>query len=41
MVGLRRLSVADKWSALAGALVCFALRMVSVWLGWSLPRTYE
>ena len=22
----------------AGALVCFFLRMISVWLHWSLPR---
>lgn len=41
LVGLRRASVPDKWSALAGGIVCFCLRMVSVWLGWSLPRTYE
>lgn len=41
LVGLRRLSVADKWSALTGGVVCFLLRMLSVWLGWSLPRTYE
>lgn len=38
LVGLRRLSIADKWSAIAGAVVCFLLRMVSVWQGWGLPR---
>jgi uncharacterized membrane protein YeiH len=37
VVGLR-LNRSPQWMALLGALVCFTLRVVSVWLHWSLPK---
>ncbi len=37
MVVLRRLGVSPVVSAIAGGLICFTLRVVSVWRHWSLP----
>jgi uncharacterized membrane protein YeiH len=37
VVGLR-LKQSAQWMALLGALVCFLLRVISVWLNWSLPK---
>jgi uncharacterized membrane protein YeiH len=37
VVGLR-LNQSPRWMALLGALVCFTLRVVSVWLHWNLPK---
>jgi uncharacterized membrane protein YeiH len=33
-----RLGLSARWAALLGGVVCFALRLVSVWMNWSLPR---
>lgn len=38
MVICRRLGLSSPMSALLGGLVCFGLRVVSVWLHWNLPR---
>jgi uncharacterized membrane protein YeiH len=37
MIVCRRLGMTDAQSAFAGGVVCFTLRVVSVWLHWSLP----
>jgi uncharacterized membrane protein YeiH len=38
MIVARRLGVPNVWAAILGAVLCFALRMVAVNLGWQLPR---
>ena len=38
MIAARKLKISDKWAALAGGTFCFALRLVSVWRGWNLPK---
>jgi uncharacterized membrane protein YeiH len=35
----RRFGWSPAVSAVAGGLVCFALRLAAVWLGWHLPKT--
>jgi uncharacterized membrane protein YeiH len=39
MVVARKVGVPPVLAAVAGGLVCFALRIVAVWEGWNLPRT--
>jgi len=34
----RKLNIPPAWDALLGGLVCFLLRMISVWNHWNLPR---
>jgi uncharacterized membrane protein YeiH len=38
MVLGRRLRIPPVWDALLGGMVCFSLRMISVWNHWSLPH---
>lgn len=38
MLVTRRLGLSSSWSAILGGVVCFALRVVSVWQHWNLPR---
>lgn len=37
----RKLRLPPAWSALLGGLVCFFLRLISVWLHWNLPRVMD
>jgi uncharacterized membrane protein YeiH len=38
MVAGGRLGLSARWAALLGGVVCFGLRLVSVWMNWNLPR---
>jgi uncharacterized membrane protein YeiH len=38
MVAARKLRVPPVWAAILGGVVCFALRVVSVWRHWNLPH---
>jgi uncharacterized membrane protein YeiH len=38
MLGARKLRVPPVWAAILGGVVCFVLRMVSVWRHWNLPH---
>ena len=38
MILSRRLGLAPTLSAVLGGVVCFGLRLVSVWQHWNLPR---
>jgi uncharacterized membrane protein YeiH len=38
MVACGQMGLSARWAALVGGVVCFALRLVSVWLHWNLPR---
>ena len=41
MVGARKLRVPSVWAAILGGIVCFTLRMVSVWRHWNLPHVVQ
>jgi uncharacterized membrane protein YeiH len=38
MVVLQHLGMKPRWAALIGGAACFALRLVSVWQDWQLPK---
>jgi uncharacterized membrane protein YeiH len=38
MLAARKLRVPPVWAAILGGVVCFLLRMVSVWRHWNLPH---
>jgi len=38
MIAGLKLEVPPTWATLSGAAACFALRVVSVWRHWNLPR---
>ena len=38
MVVLQHLGMRPRWAALIGGAACFALRLVSVWQSWQLPK---
>lgn len=41
MVAARKLGLQPSVSALLGGMVCFGLRLVSVWQGWNFPKAIE
>jgi uncharacterized membrane protein YeiH len=38
MIAARKLKISHTWAAVLGGVFCFALRMVSVWRHWNLPK---
>lgn len=38
MIASRKLKLSPTWAALLGGTFCFALRLISVWRAWNLPR---
>jgi uncharacterized membrane protein YeiH len=38
MVLAGKLGLSVRWAAISGGVVCFLLRLISLWLHWSLPR---
>ncbi len=38
MVTAGKLGLSVRWAAISGGVVCFLLRLISLWLHWSLPR---
>lgn len=38
MLAARKLRLSPTWAAVLGGIVCFLLRMISVWRHWNLPK---
>jgi uncharacterized membrane protein YeiH len=41
MIAACKLGLSPVWAAGLGGVVCFFLRLISVWQHWNLPRVME
>jgi uncharacterized membrane protein YeiH len=41
MIAGRKLRLGPKTSSIAGGLICFSLRVISVWRHWNLPKVFN